>query len=280
MKQLMIVFLLFIVQNTFAQDVYNYTDENGMKQGYWVYLGKDRPETGIPPEGKVEEGNYVDDKKEGIWIRYHNNGATPKLKGEYENNRPYGHYTKYYPNGKIKERGYFIKNKNLDTLERFFENGKLEFFATYDSTGKEHGTIRKYNFDGSLNCEYEAVHGTIPNRPACLPPIVHCPIPIEPKEIGPIYLHEDQLTTPSTIGPINLEPIHLAPLEGKVNTKGIRWQPNGYNKVYNEDGEIWQDGIFKEGRLWDGKVYVYSQEGLLLKVKIYKHGDFHSDGQL
>ena len=71
-------------------DKLNRKDDQGRKQGKWIYYGKDRPESGIPAEGKVEEGKYVDDRKEGIWIKYHNDGVTPKLKGEYENNRPKG----------------------------------------------------------------------------------------------------------------------------------------------------------------------------------------------
>jgi antitoxin component YwqK of YwqJK toxin-antitoxin module len=50
--------------------------------------------------------------------------------------------------------------------------------------------------------------------------------------------------------------------------------------LYNKDGEIWQDGTFKNGVLFDGKVYVYDSDGILLKVKVYKNGVYHSDGQL
>ncbi|MBI3239539.1 MAG: hypothetical protein HYZ43_11990 [Flavobacteriia bacterium] len=46
------------------------------KEGYWIYYGKDRPETDIPAEGKVEEGNYTDGRKEGTWIKYHRDGNT------------------------------------------------------------------------------------------------------------------------------------------------------------------------------------------------------------
>ena len=51
-------------------------------------------------------------------------------------------------------------------------------------------------------------------------------------------------------------------------------------KVYNKNAEISQDGVFKKGRLWDGKVYEYDSDGILLKVKIFKNGSYHSDGQL
>jgi antitoxin component YwqK of YwqJK toxin-antitoxin module len=69
-------------------------------------------------------------------------------------------------------------------------------------------------------------------------------------------------------------------LPSTIITKGVKWNPEGYNKVFNEDDEIWQDGIFQSGKLWDGKVYVYDQDGILLKVKIFKNGLYHSDGQI
>jgi hypothetical protein len=43
---------------------------------------------------------------------------------------------------------------------------------------------------------------------------------------------------------------------------------------------LFQDGEFKDGRLYNGKMYVYDEDGILLKVKIYKEGVYHSDGQL
>ncbi|MEY3844547.1 MAG: hypothetical protein RL293_969, partial [Bacteroidota bacterium] len=55
---------------------------------------------------------------------------------------------------------------------------------------------------------------------------------------------------------------------------------NGYNKVYNDNDEIWMEGEFKNGQLWDGKVYDYDTDGILQKVRIFKAGRYHSDGQL
>jgi antitoxin component YwqK of YwqJK toxin-antitoxin module len=40
------------------------------------------------------------------------------------------------------------------------------------------------------------------------------------------------------------------------------------------------EGNFKGGQLWDGRHYIYDEDGLLLKVEVYKNGVYHSDGQL
>jgi antitoxin component YwqK of YwqJK toxin-antitoxin module len=39
------------------------------------------------------------------------------------------------------------------------------------------------------------------------------------------------------------------------------------------------DGTFRNGSLWDGKVYEYDADGIIMKVKVYKNGKYHSDGQ-
>ena len=106
------------------------------KNGYWVYLGKDRPEMDYPAEGKIEEGNYVKNRKVGVWIKYYNDGLTPKLKGEYKNNRPYGKYTKFFPDGSISEIGTFNKGHYVDTVHRYLENGLIRFIGIYDKEGK------------------------------------------------------------------------------------------------------------------------------------------------
>jgi antitoxin component YwqK of YwqJK toxin-antitoxin module len=81
---------------------------------------------------------------------------------------------------------------------------------------------------------------------------------------------------PTTVANSNVYPPRLS----NPKTKGLRFVPNGYNKVYNENDEIWMDGEFKNGQLYDGKVYDYDQDGILQKVRIYKLGKYHSDGQL
>ncbi|MNR39622.1 hypothetical protein D3C85_1578460 [compost metagenome] len=62
--------------------------------------------------------------------------------------------------------------------------------------------------------------------------------------------------------------------------KGVIFQPNGFNKLYTESDEIWIDGLFRNGQLKDGKVFVYDRDGVLLKVRIFKDGMYVSDGGL
>ncbi len=265
-----------------GQDGINVTGPDGKKQGKWIYYGKDRPDAGIPATGKVEEGTFKDDRKEGIWIKYHTDGATPKLKGEYENNRPKGSFTKYWANGKIKEIGTFEKNQYTDSLVRIYENGVREYVGKYNATGKEQGKITYYHPNGKPEYVYIANNG-LPSGTAYR----YWPNG-DVKEVI-TYNTDGSVGTSVQKDPINpmvevKEPgaaPKSAPSVGKTpNVPGGTWNPNGYNKVYNNANEISQDGKFKNGALWDGKVYKYDSDGILLKVEIFKEGVYHSDGQL
>jgi antitoxin component YwqK of YwqJK toxin-antitoxin module len=135
------------------------TTSFGQKEKHVILYGKDIPSSGYPPKTKVEEGNTVNDRKEGIWIKYHADGVTPKIKGEYVDNQPSGKYWKYYENGKLKESGNFVKNHNIDSLKRYYEDGTLEYEVLYNENGKESGKVKYYFSNGKLEFEYTAVNG-------------------------------------------------------------------------------------------------------------------------
>lgn len=340
MKNFLFLFTFIACLHSNSQDLINQKDSLDRKQGHWIIYGKDRPESGIPPDGKVEEGDYVNDKKEGTWIKYGDDGKTPKIKGEYENNRPKGTYTKggyypndtagdslrhdtvyvknnleegmyindrkegfwtkyhedgktpklkgfyvsnrpsgkywkYYENGQLRESGFYSKNMQSDSLKRYFESGQLEYEAWYDEKGKTQGRVNYFYPSGQLEFTYIAVDNVQKNTehydqtgklisgndtPCYYPAPVSKPV----KQATP----EESAKHP------------LPKMEDPPNTHNIKFQPNSYNKVFNSDGEIEFDGVFKDGQLWDGKVYIYDKDGILLWVRIYKNGIYHSDGQL
>jgi antitoxin component YwqK of YwqJK toxin-antitoxin module len=259
----------------------NQIDDKGQKQGRWIYFGKDKPTLGYPAEGKVEEGDYKDNRKEGTWIKYHTDGKTPKLKGEYHNNRPDGAYEKIYPDGTVKERGTFTRGKYSGSLERYYPNGQLKYKGNHNGDGMEEGQIVYYHPNGQEEFVYEAVDG-------------------KPTGKATRYYENGDIKEVITFGadgkpiekefrePVNpIKPVtdpeqsrERAPAISTPRTKGRPFKPNGYNKVYNENDEIWQDGDFRNGSLYDGKVYEYDSDGILLKVRVFKNGFYHSDGQL
>ena len=262
-------------------DKINLVDAEGRKQGKWIYFGKDRPESGFPIEGKIEEGAYVDDRKEGIWIKYHNDGETPKIRGEYKSNRPSGKYTKLWPDGTVREEGTFGRGKHYDSLKRYHENGVLEYEGEYNDSGKEQGTIKYFYPNGQDEFVYESINGIPTGRATRYYENGDVKEVIYYAADGSVEKSEQKEMVNAAVsvedpGASKIE----APRVPNPRTKGVRFQPNGYNKVYNENDEIWQDGDFRNGRLWNGKVYEYDSDGILLKVKVFMKGIYHSDGQL
>lgn len=259
----------------------NQKDGEGRKQGKWIFFGKDRPSEGFPAEGKIEEGTYKDDRKDGLWIKYYNDGVSPKLKGVYKNNRPEGEYVKLSPTGQVIEKGNFTKGKFIDSLVRYNSEGVISYQGFYNEQGNEEGKIRYYYPNGQLEFEYTSENG-LPKGKA-----VRYYENGDTKEIiqfgeggQKVNSEQREMVSPAVKVKDPSASKEQAPTVGTPNTKGVKFAPNGYNKLYNANHEIWQDGEFKNGRLWDGKVYEYDRDGILLKVRVFKSGVYHSDGQL
>jgi len=258
----------------------NKSDNKG-KQGLWIYLGKDRPSLGYPPDGKIEEGSYKDSRKEGVWVRYYKDGVTKKLKGTYSNNRPRGAYTKFYANGEVKEIGHWDRGTYKDNLTRYHENGELKYKANYNDAGKEEGSVRYYYPNGKLEYEYTAVNGIQKGIAIRLYENGDVKENIIYGDDGGIFLSEPlEMINPTVIVAEVVGSQEKAPLIDVVRTKGAEFKTNGYNKLYNAADEIWMDGEFRNGTLLDGKIYEYDLDGILLRVRVFKLGVYHSDGQL
>lgn len=101
---------------------------------------------------KYAEGWYYKNKKEGWWIRYHEDGITPKLIGKYHNNRPLGAYRKLFENGILAETGYYERGRYKGELVKFYESGCLKYKAWYNDAGHEADTVRFYFDCDSLHC--------------------------------------------------------------------------------------------------------------------------------
>ncbi|MBK7130270.1 MAG: hypothetical protein IPH66_13040 [Crocinitomicaceae bacterium] len=259
----------------------NQKDANGLKQGYWIFYGKDMPEKGYPDDGKIEEGNFKDDKKTGEWIMYHKDGKTPRTKGFFENGRPKGAYVKYYENGAVMEEGTYSNGKQTGSFVRYYENGNKAQEKNFNTEGKEEGKVVLYHENGQPEFVYNKANG-VTTGPATRyyedgsvkEEIVYGAdgaVQSSVQKDPPSGVNTSNNTTTGSGGPSGA---------GGVMKDGKKFQSDGYNKVYNKDEELWMDGQFKGGKLWDGKLYKYDSDGILLKIEIWKNGAYHSDGQL
>lgn len=252
--------------------------ENGLKQGHWCYYGKDMPEKGYPTEGKIEEGEFKDDKKTGKWIMYHKDGKTPRTVGNFENGRPKGAYEKYNESGVKIEEGTFANGKQTGSFKRYYDDGTLAQEKTFNAEGKEDGEVKMYHPNGQLEFVYTKSNG-VTTGPATRynedgsvkQEIVYGPDGTVTSTKDVNIQSSTASTTSGSGGPSGAS--------GKTKD-GKKFAPDGYNKVYNDDDELWMDGTFKSGKLWDGKLYKYDSDGILLKIEVWKNGAYHSDGQL
>ncbi len=261
-------------------DPINQKSADGKKQGKWIVYGKDKPEEGYPSNGKIEEGEYRNGRRENTWIKYHKDGVTPRLIGQYHNNRPNGHYQMFHSNGKLSEKGSFISGKYADTILRYHSNGQLAYESIYKN-GKENGKVAYYYSNGKTEFEYTALEGVPTGKAIRYYPNGDLREILEFDANGTVKNRELKEIENIKVPEVNIK--NTKDVSVKIQNpivKGGKFQPNGYNKVYNLDDEIWQDGDFKNSRLYNGKLYVYDRDGILLKVKIYKEGYYHSDGQL
>ncbi len=272
-----LVFLLFSLSLIcFTINGQNLKDKEGKRTGKWIiYKSKSSKDL------KIEEGVFVKGRKEGQWIKYFEDGKTPKLKGSYSNNRPDGEFIRYYKDGKIKEKGSYSKSKFKGEYIRYYSNGKIEYIANNNNLWDETGVVQFFHKNGNLALEYIVKNGLLTGKLTRYFDDGSLESSISFSEDGNIIeskilekkTPEKKIvnTRNNSDNPPNLK---------NPKTKGIKFNAFGYNKFYNDNDEIWMDGIFKNGQLWDGKVYRYDRDGILKRVLVYKNGKYHSDGQL
>lgn len=268
-------FNLFSGVTLSQSDTLNQRDMQGLKQGYWILYGRDLPEKGYCDSCKVEEGEYKDDRKKGLWLIYHKNGKH-RAKASFVDGRPSGYYEKYYENGMLQESGYFANGKFKGGLFRYYENGCIKTEKYYDTKGNDSLPVIHYynNCDTSMS-KYGTIEFKREKSETGL--IVDSSFysdrtykPKHPKEPSTVITSTDATSLPVGDG---------GP-DGSFGTTYNGFKPNGYNKVFKSDGNIWMDGEFRNSKLWNGKLYIFDADGILIKIEIWKNGAYHSDAEL
>ena len=156
-----LVFLVLIPFLSFSQSdtTINYTDDQGFKQGYWVFTGLSDPAKGYPENGIIYEGSYLNNRMHGYWKFYYQNGIDIKLEGEFDQGRPGGNYIKYYENGCIMEIGTISRGQNINVIEKYNEEGVLIEEKNFNSDGRLDGVQRDYYENGNIQFVYTSENG-------------------------------------------------------------------------------------------------------------------------
>ena len=270
---------------TESMDSVNQTIE-GKKEGYWIIYGKMRNLPEFLANEVVEEGQFANSRKEGVWRKYFPGG---QMKSEitYINGRPTGSFETFFPNGQLEEKGNWKGRVYTGSFERYYEDGTLSQKKNFNEKGKTEGVVEYYHTNGQLELAFSTDNGKEAGTATRFWPNGDLKEKIEFNEKGdgessgivervnpeidlPVFDTESEGII--ALGEVN---------PGAAVELGIpKALKDGYHKTYNENKDILMDGEFLGGKLWDGKHYIYDENGLLEKIEVYKNGKFAGTGVL
>lgn len=260
----------------------NKTDAAGKKTGYWVIFGKSKANSGFADEAVMEEGEYEAGKKTGLWKTYYANGKT-KSEIEYKNNRPNGLFKTYYDNGQVEEEGTWKGTFYTGSFKRYYSNGVVAQEKNFNTAGKSEGQqVYRYE-NGTEELVFNTKNGVEEGKMVRKYPNGDIK---EEKNFSGGAVDAGTEKTYAMVNPevkVDVTP-GLADKTSKVSNdkpnEAASKVPDGYNKLYNSNKQISEDGEFKGGKLLNGKKYIYDKNGLLDKIEIYKAGKYAGDAQI
>ena len=296
MKQVLIIICFFFLLpvsllagdlasfgQTESMDSINQTIE-GKKEGYWIIYGKMRNLPEYLANEVIEEGQFNNSRKEGIWRKYFPGG---QLKSEitYVNGRPTGVFETFFSNGQLEEKGSWRGRVYTGSFERYFEDGTLSQKKTFNEKGKTEGVVEYYHTNGQLELSFTTDNGKEAGTATRFWPNGDLKEEIEFDEKG-------EGASSGIVERVNPEiqlPVFETEREGiialgevnpgaSIELEAPKALKDGYHKTYNENKDILMDGEFLGGKLWDGKHYIYDENGLLEKIEVYKNGKFAGTG--
>ncbi|MDH4472219.1 MAG: hypothetical protein QE487_06400 [Fluviicola sp.] len=139
MKAVILLPFLFSFCLFGQKDTINVTDSLGLKQGHWVYFGGDFPNSGVSSSEILEEGDFVDNQRVGIWYRY---GAQSQLKAVMlfridrktkSSVRDQFYNYSYHANGQLKRKPVVGACRSMSDYFEYDEAGLLKEVEQYDS---------------------------------------------------------------------------------------------------------------------------------------------------
>lgn len=281
MKKLSTALFFIISCTSFAQtfemykgDTINRKDPQDQRQGHWLVFNKSNSNPGYAEGQLVEEGDYFNNKKVGVWKKFYPNN---KLKSEiaFANNQPNGLAKFYYENGRLQEEGNWKERKWVGNYKYYHENGVLFYDWQFNADGKREGTQKYYYANGNPMYEGDWREGK------------ESGILKEYYENGSLkaekYFNDGKID-PGTSKNYDLgnpverpkAPVVLPAAEPKKEEipKEIGAIPDGQFTTYykGDKTKIEKEGIFKDKKLVDGKHLIYDASGKLIKTLFFKNG--------
>lgn len=248
------------------------------KVGKWVVFGKDQRDARFSSNQIVQSGNYVNGRKDGLWIKYYANG-NKKSEIVYKRGRPNGKFKLFYPNGNVEEEGEWTNRVYNGSFKRYYENGTLEQEKEFDDNGKAKGKVVYYFPNGKKELEFTTSNGKETGKAVRYYPNGDVKEVISFEDGEAVEIEDKKMVnTPVKVGTgIKIKQKSSPQAQGEVNNAQGEVR-DGYAKRFNKNNDILMDGEFKKGKLYTGKWYKYDENGLLDKIEVYKKGKYVGDG--
>lgn len=258
------------VQSVQAQQ-HNTTDARGLKQGAWVVQGSMLKDAAYAAESKVEEGNYLNNEKEGLWKRFWPGGSV-RSEIFYTNGKPQGLYKLFYANGKLEESGRWDDGKLTDRYQRYHSNGIVKEDFKYDAEGNRHGTQQYYHENGTLalevNMQQGAEHGVQRRFDNQGQLMEERNFDQGKSKAGGVKSY----MTPQQTKAAQTSNLSIGLGENRTTNAAQPFDPNGFNVLYDNNGNICVSGDFLNGKLYNGRVFHHNDNGLKIGTEIYTRG--------
>lgn len=279
-----ILFFLLVgsVNSLVAQsqvDTLNQKDGDNMKQGYWIISGEMRKDTAYAASSIIEKGSYENSRKIGLWKRYYPNGNVQSIIN-YVNGRPKGEYQIYYKNGQVEEQGDWQRNKNTGDFKRFYKNGEPMQQFTFSDNGKRNGEQFYYYSNGQVEVSVNMVDGKEDGSlkryysNGELKSEMKVALGVADKATYVEYKAKKEVVKVENIPVVEVKEAKVE--KAKPNIGSV--DPEGYNKLYTRSLLLKWDGYYHHGRPWNGKKFIYDQNGLLIRIEMYKNGLYIGNG--
>jgi antitoxin component YwqK of YwqJK toxin-antitoxin module len=258
---------------------------DGKKHGYWIIFAHMRNMPDYAPDDVIEEGRYKMNRKDGKWKKYF---PTGNLKSEivYKNGKAVGDFITYYNNddNTVEEQGNWMGKAYTDKFVRYHENGVVAQEKTFNENGKAEGPQKYFYENGQVELEFNASNGKNVGTATRYWPNgdVKEIITFDEEGNGSSSGEQERVNPPVILDSQKEENEAGEGIaaEGEENEaqKSGNGLIDGYHKTYNDNKDILMDGEFKNGKLYNGKHYIYDEYGLLEKIEVYKNGKYVGNG--
>ena len=202
---------------------------------------------------------FSNGRPDGYAMFYNDRGKIIE-EGNWKGNKWVGNYRLYYDNGQLQHEFVYNNAGRREGVQKYYyDNGQVAIEGSFVN-GKESGLIKEYHENGDLKAEKNFAEGTVDEASIKF---------YEPKK--PIVKKEEGADNAPRITVTKDE----APNDGKMRPTVL----NGPHTLYNKNKQITKDGNFVNNTLMDGKAYFYDENGILLRIAVYKNGVYVGDSQ-